>query len=448
MLSSWGKRLEKKLNGLADTASKESIQTHSNWIAFNRKHVQTIATVLTKSLQDNKSNEKHQWLFWQIINEILVREKGNAKKWDKLGELRLALGEALQPAMKTLGSSMPDQLEAYLEEWEDQDVFGGPSLNAQIRWIYQHRNNVSTATTTQAAPPKTSAQAPDTTSTTSGAPQAQDPSTASVAETKLSLASKLPDESSGAPMELTEDDNSGDMLSGPNDDDAATATQQEAQSPSASIPSAQKQSAPLKEQTEFDFESKGVPPGPVESRDFSDPCTAITTLQIARDIRTNTAVETSTALENFPADIKTACEDLDSGKLSELDTATTNDFSIRIPSSLIDLDIDEEASNLNMFQDIVQRQQKAREKLIYMLLRSRCKFGSAEAAQEFYEIDELAKQLKTRKELLSDALELEGLDTNEIGNNSKTKKRDLEKELPALTWYTPDNGSNKKQKVA
>ncbi len=256
MLSSWGKRLEKKLNGLADTASKESIQTHSNWIAFNRKHVQTIATVLTKSLQDNKSNEKHQWLFWQIINEILVREKGNAKKWDKLGELRLALGEALQPAMKTLGSSMPDQLEAYLEEWEDQDVFGGPSLNAQIRWIYQHRNNVSTATTTQAAPPKTSAQAPDTTSTTSGAPQAQDPSTASVAETKLSLASKLPDESSGAPMELTEDDNSGDMLSGPNDDDAATATQQEAQSPSASIPSAQKQSAPLKEQTEFDFESK------------------------------------------------------------------------------------------------------------------------------------------------------------------------------------------------
>lgn len=151
----------------------------------------------------------------------------------------------------------------------------------------------------------------------------------------------------------------------------------------------------------------------------------------------------------MPADIKTACEDLDSGKVSELDTATTNDFSIRIPSSLIDLDIDEEASNLNMFQDIVQRQQKAREKLIYLLLRSRCKFGSTEAAQEFYEIDDLAKKLKNRKELLSDALELEGLDTNEIGNNSKTRKRDLDEELPTLTWYTPDNdGSNKKQKVA
>lgn len=202
---------------------------------------------------------------------------------------------------------------------------------------------------------------------------------------------------------------------------------------------------------------QGVPSGAVESRDFRDPCTAISTLQIARDIRTNTAVEASTALEKLPADILSACEDLASGKLSELDSATTNDFSIRIPSNLIDLDIEEEASNLNMFQDIVERQQKAREKLIYLMLRSRCKFGSKEAAQEFYEIDGLTQKLKNRKELLSDALELEGVDTAEIGNDSK--KRKPPKELPPLTWYDPDSKdgsasvegqtieSNKKQKV-
>ncbi len=208
----------------------------------------------------------------------------------------------------------------------------------------------------------------------------------------------------------------------------------------------------------FVYFDQGVQPGRVESKDFLDPCTAITTLQIAREVRTNTAIEISTALEKLPADIQALCEDLDSGKVSELDTSTTNDFSIRVPSSLIDLDIDEEASNLNMFQDIVQRQQKAREKLIYLLLRSRCKFGSNEAAHEYYEIDALAKKLKSRKELLSDALELEGLDTSEIGNDSKTKKRDLDQELPALTWYTQDNnnptldegqrvGSQKKQKI-
>lgn len=91
-----------------------------------------------------------------------------------------------------------------------------------------------------------------------------------------------------------------------------------------------------------------------------------------------------------------------------------------------------------------------------------------EAAREFHEIDNLSEKLKKRKELLSDALELEGLDTNEIGNNidvnnktSQVVKRDREKELPPLTWYKPDDKegcasregeevaieSNKKQKV-
>lgn len=81
MTSNWGKKLEKKLNGLADSASKESIQTLANWVAFNRKHATIIATVLTGSLQGtrniNKNNNdttttttsainnqvKRQWLF-------------------------------------------------------------------------------------------------------------------------------------------------------------------------------------------------------------------------------------------------------------------------------------------------------------------------------------------------------------------------------------------------
>ena len=194
---------------------------------------------------------------------------------------------------------------------------------------------------------------------------------------------------------------------------------------------------------------QNVPPGPVESREFLDPCKAITTLQIARDIRTNTAVEISTALANLPEDILSTGQDLDSGKLQELDTAKTNEFSIRIPSNLIDLDISEETSSLNIFQDIVQRQQKARQRLIHLLLRSRCKFGSSEAAREFHDIDNLAENLKKRKEALSDALELEGLDPNEIGNNTDAsdKKKRNERPLSPLTWYTPGCG-NKKQKVS
>lgn len=149
-------------------------------------------------------------------------------------------------------------------------------------------------------------------------------------------------------------------------------------------------------------------------------------------------------MANLPEDIIETCKDLKSGQLKELDTAMTNEFSIRIPSVLIDMDINEESSNLNMYQDIVQRQQKAREKLIYLLLKSRCQFGSTEAARDFYEIDNVAENLKKRKEKLSDALELEGLDTSVIINDStettnKNSQQQQEQELAPLAWYKPDN---------
>ena len=246
MPSSWEKKLEKKLNGLTDTASKESIQTHANWIAFNRKHGQTITMVLTKALQDYKSNDKRQWLFWQIINEILVREKENSVKWDRLGELRLALGEALQPAMKALGSSMPEQLKAYIEDWEDRDVFGGPSVNAQIRWIYQHRHNVSAAMTAKAADSnaaKTSDQATIDAGTNSSEPQRQKPSTASVA-TK-----SLPDKKAGT---SAVDDNDGCIISGTTDtgNDVAVEAREKDQREVQTITTS------IQTTAEFDFESK------------------------------------------------------------------------------------------------------------------------------------------------------------------------------------------------
>lgn len=457
MPSSWGKKLKKKLNDLADTASKESIQTLSNWIAFNRKHAPTIASVLTNALKDCKNNEKRQWLNWQIIHEILVREKGDALKWDKLGELRLALGEALQPSMKLLGSSMPDQLDSYLEEWEDLDVFGGPSVNAQIRRIFQNRKNMSTAVG-NSNETKSSGSAAENERSLLPKEGSLTPSAGSELGSSIFFSDKKK-----SPVELDKNERSIDNdksddaihpVRNNDDDDSVHRLQSQLSTTNPSeiydvkSPTEQKRDSSAKQQVVYDFESKGIPSGPVESREFLDPCKAITTLQIARDIRTNTAVEISTALKNLPADILSTGQDLDNGILQELDTAMTNEFSIRIPSSLIDIDMTEETSSLNTFQDIIDRQKKAREKLIYLLLKSRCKFGSSEAAHEFCEIDNLVENLKKRKEALSDALELEGLDTNEIGNNtvtkntsSQVKKGSCEQKLSPLKWYKPD-GSN------
>lgn len=271
MPSSWGKKLEKKLNGLTDTASKESIQTLSNWIAFNRKHVQTIATALTNALQDFKDNDKRQWLLWQLINEILVREKGNAVKWEKLSELRLALGEALQPAMKLLGSTIPDQLDTYLEEWEEQNVFGGPSLNAQLRRLYQSRKNLTTTQVGSSNGMKTSAEAGENASTSS----VPKPTSTTSAQSNLE-SSQLPNEKAksrgGRKEQSTNDDISDDVIYPGSNDDAVTGTevqklknQQGTQSVSIASPSSKdhgkstserKRNSSLKEQAEYDFESK------------------------------------------------------------------------------------------------------------------------------------------------------------------------------------------------
>jgi len=470
MSSSWGKKLEKKLNGLADTASKDSVQTLSNWIGFNRKHAPILATVLTNNLRDAKNNAKRQWMHWRLIHLILVNESENSRKWEKLAELRVALGEALQPEMKLLGSAMPDELGAYLEEWEDKNVFGGPSTNAQIRRLYANRNNAAPTSINPSSTAKTAVDADAANIVTSTAKAEASSSVPSGAPGQPTIekneAEKILSSSYGSAVELSSEiqtDDNDALYPAPDDDnddvdmtrEGANVEQHQNKADSslsgdASTKSslAQKRSAALNQQVEYDFESKGVPPGPVESREFLDPCKAITTLQIARDVRTNTAVEISTALANLPADILATCQDLSSGKLQELDTATTNEYSIRIPSSLIDLDISEEISSLNTFLDIVRRQQKAREKLIYLLLKSRCDFGSTEAAREFHEVDDLAQKLKKRKELLSDALELEGLDTSEIvTDGTKSKKPEKEEELPPLEWYKPDE-SNKKQKVS
>jgi hypothetical protein len=259
-MSSWGKKLEKKLNGLADTASKESIQTLSNWIAFNRKHAQTIATVLTNALQDFKDNEKRQWLFWQIIHEILVRERGNEPKWEKLGQLRLTLGEALQPAMKSLGNTMPEQLESYVEEWEDHDVFGGPSLNAQIRRIYQSRKNLTTVDSTKATKASvsptekasvssaTETQASSTISTALGQTTSQTPKLSAKASTISGGGGKDQSTKADTNNKTGQNDNDDDEVAGKN-----IGPSEEAHGKS---PSPQRRNSALKEQVEYDFESK------------------------------------------------------------------------------------------------------------------------------------------------------------------------------------------------
>ena len=175
---------------------------------------------------------------------------------------------------------------------------------------------------------------------------------------------------------------------------------------------------------------QNVPQGKVESRQFLEPCKAIATLQIARDLRSDSAVQLSSLLKNLPEDIQATYK---SGN-TELDEATIRDLSLRMPSKLLDLDLEEQCQTVKQYQAIAEKQQAAREHLIHLLVKSRCQFGSQDAAKEFLELAEIFQKLKERQSELTDALELEGMD-NEIDN---TDFEAAFKELPKFKWYQPD----------
>lgn len=182
---------------------------------------------------------------------------------------------------------------------------------------------------------------------------------------------------------------------------------------------------------------QGVPAGKVESKEFLEPCKGIATLQIARDLRNDAPVQLSSLLDNLPQDI---LDNLDNEELSE---STIEDYSKRMPDKLLDLDLEEQLANIATFKDIVLRQQEARQTLIALLLKSRCQFGSGEAAKEFYALASMSEKLKKRKQILTDGLELEGLDA-EVDNTDVSA--DLS-DLQELSWYEQEEGPNKKARV-
>jgi hypothetical protein len=168
-----------------------------------------------------------------------------------------------------------------------------------------------------------------------------------------------------------------------------------------------------------------------------DPCTAVATLQIARDVRNDASVQLNSMLVNLPEDIVAKAKSIQNGesKAEDLDEATIKDFSMRMPTKLLELDLEEQCQSIATLQDIVRKQHAAREKLIYLLLKSRCQFGSKPAAKLYLELEATSVKLKQRKQLLVDALELEGMD-------AELDTTDFDKTLQALApmaWYQPDD---------
>ena len=428
--ASWGNKLETKLATLTEASSKESLQTLAKWITFNRKR----ATDFVPVLRTQWKVSAKRVVVLGIIHEVLLTERNNSSKWDKLQDLRVVLGEeVLVPAVEKssdsdgastgLGSAVRDKMQEMLKEWDDANVFGDPSLLNRLRKkLLQEQPAEQSRTKEEAA--KATAEKDDS----GQAPEKLDTEQENKVEDAEATAPKPADKEPTA------------SVSKPTATSAAAATTtgtNAAADNKTPTPSKTANSNSTKnDASSYDFERHGIPQVHVEPLQFLEPCRSIATLQIARDLRNDGAMQLSSLFSAMPEDIREACATAaEQDNHYELDETTARDFSLRIQESLLDMDMNEQLQNAKTFRNIIERQRKARQELIELLIKSRCKFGADEAAAAYYQADSVKPELLKRKQILTDAMELEGLDV--MGDDKKAAGQETESELPPLTWYKP-----------
>lgn len=224
-------------------------------------------------------------------------------------------------------------------------------------------------------------------------------------------------------------------------------------------------------ETLFDFEKEGIPEEPVSVHDLLRACKAVATLQITRDMRNDSSHNLTSILSNVPQNVWDACrlvhhqqekKESQGGGEEKVDVEKNlhvND----IPDEVLDLDIARALANVKLHRDIIQRQREFKKECIELLIKSRCNFGSVEAASLFYELDHVRDKLNKRKALVLDAMELEGIEAEAMegwsNNNVREGEDDEEEEQEdrkeeddsvarsSFAWFTREDANAKKQKL-
>jgi hypothetical protein len=403
--SIWSKRLEKRLTARADTTTLESVQTIARWVSFNRKHAEEFGIVFHRLMMSSPSASR-SWMYWQIIDQILILDNSHASKYDRNENLRVIIAEkVILPCIQDISPDLMTKLIPLLEVWDTVNAFAGPTLMNEINKIISSRNSSlgKIEVSEIVVPPKALSPVNDETMEMN----------TSIEETMV--------ETNDTP--LVED---------------------------ADIPAIHN-SVPLKDDkrismVDFDFEKQGVPAGTVEAREFLEPCKAVATLQITRDLRSDSIVRLRSLLTSIPKDVRTDMEkyknEVDTtGEFPELDSEKVEHYSLCLSEEILEMNIEEALENVRSFREIARKLKAAREKLFNLLIKSRCDFGSQQAAQKFYDLEEFNDKLLKRKELILDAMDLDGIEP------PKEEEEEAIKEFDTFAWFNPDESNSKRQKI-
>ncbi|KAL7467311.1 hypothetical protein ACHAXS_007560 [Conticribra weissflogii] len=212
----------------------------------------------------------------------------------------------------------------------------------------------------------------------------------------------------------------------------------------------------------IDFE--GVEEAKVEPSQFLEAAKVIASLQITRDLGNDAAMSLSSVLSSIPPDVEQACKTIvqqqgqDENIVTNLADLLPDDSLNNLPDELLDLDMQYARQSLRTYRETIRQQRKARMQCLKLLLQSRFQFGSLDAARAFgcgdveggdvieggdaknINMAVILEKLRKRKEALSDAMALEGLDVEE--DTEEEKKWDMKEGegLELLAWFAPENG--------
>lgn len=408
---SWTSKLENKLSTLTETSSQESLTTVAKWICFNRKQAASFCQVLSDRLSSPSPGK--QMIMIDLIDCVLLNDKGSSA-WDRGLDLRRTIGESvLLPNLEKLDEAGRNKISACAKEWDDSNSFGGPTI---INLIRKQVTSLSKSVKEEPEP-----QAIDLTESP------KDSMESSSSPLELPVQS-LPTPSS-APVtspndENDENDDLGDL--------APLSKRSRTSDPTAS-------GSALMDAVHYDFESSGIPHVPTDPSQLVDSCNQVANLQIARDIRKDSAIQLNSLFTSLPEDVRRSCAEAaeTEGDFTLPSDDTARDYGVRVNQTLIDMDMKEQLVNLFQLRKLIEQQREARQSALKLLVQSRCKFGSEDAAAAFCSADRGKEELSKRRQILLDALELEGFGLEDDDTNEHQKGNE-EVELEPLSWYKGD----------
>ena len=452
--SLYARKLLQKISALSPSASAESRQTLANWIVFNRKKADGLSEGILLSIdkaleqQDDEQSSARILLLLRIVHQVfmlncpLVPDEGdpaeNEDKWAKSAQLREKIAESnALPLLKALANSsrrslFQEEVEDFLESWRKYNIFG-PTLLAECKkgWTSALKDDADDAQEMDAdKPPESTVESAKS-----------EPDDSAEGPVEVSASSKLDAESNsiGIAADMDETSNTSTVAG-----KAAASSEEANKDPAPKRGSFASQGADV----EIDYE--GVDEAKVEPQEFLDAVKVISSIQIARDLGSDAAMNISSVLSGIPPEVKEACSKiLDQKSRGEAQTpvqdAVSGDVLANLPSDLLDMDMKRAKQTLQSYREAIRQQRRARLHCLHLLMQSRCSFGSLDAARAFcggedggeVDMDSVLRKLDSRRVALTDAMALEGLDVEE---DDAEEERRLERDLKLPTWFPGQGG--------